>query len=338
MTDFDQYSLGRVALQSGATLPEMVLSYKTYGQLNAARDNAIVYPTFYSGTHLENEWLIGEDKGLDPRKYFIIVPNMFGNGVSSSPSNSPQPYDRGRFPHVTLYDNVAMQYRLVTEKFGIKTLKLVTGWSMGAMQAFHWAAMYPDMVERILPFCGAARCSRHNFVFLEGLKAPLLLDPAFKDGFYDAPPTRGMRAAARVFAGWGFSQTFLRERLDIEAMGFGSLEDFITHFWEGDFLKKDANNILSMMWSWQHGDIAANSLYDGDFDRALASIKAKAIVMPGRTDLYFPPEDSAYEVSKMPHAELRPIESVWGHFAGGPVANPVDVKFIDDAVRELLAM
>jgi homoserine O-acetyltransferase len=338
MTDFETFNLGRVVLQSGATLPDMLLSYKTYGRLNAARDNAIVYPTFYSGSHVDNEWLIGEHMGLDPREYFIIVPNMFGNGVSSSPSNNPPPYDRGRFPHVTLYDNVAMQYRLVTEKFGIESLRLVTGWSMGAMQAFHWAAMYPDMVERILPFCGAARCSRHNFVFIEGLKAPLLLDPGFKDGFYDAPPTRGMRAAARVFAGWGFSQAFLRQRLDMESMGYGSLEDFITQFWEGDFLKKDANNILSMMWSWQYGDISANPRYKGDFDRALGSITAKAIVMPGRTDLYFPPEDSEYEVSKMPNAQLRPIESVWGHFAGGPAANAVDVKFIDGAVREILAM
>ena len=136
MTDFETFDLGRVALQSGATLPDMLLSYKTYGRLNAARDNAIVYPTFYSGSHVDNEWLIGERMGLDPREYFIIVPNMFGNGVSSSPNNNPPPYDRGRFPHVTLYDNVAMQYRLVTEKFGIESLRLVTGWSMGAMQAF----------------------------------------------------------------------------------------------------------------------------------------------------------------------------------------------------------
>jgi homoserine O-acetyltransferase len=232
---------------------------------------------------------------------------------------------------------VSMQHRLISEKFGVERVKLVTGWSMGAMQAFHWAAMYPDMVERILPFCGAARCSRHNFVFIEGLKAPLLLDPAWRQGFYDAPPTAGLRASARVFAGWGFSQAFFRQQLDIEALGFASLDDFITHFCEGNFLTKDANNILSMMWTWQHGDIAANPLYQGDFNLALSSIKARAIVMPGRTDLYFPPEDSVYEVSKMPNAVLRPIESVWGHFAGGPAANPVDVKFIDDALRELLA-
>jgi homoserine O-acetyltransferase len=160
----------------------------------------------------------------------------------------------------------------------------------------------------------------------------------FRNGFYDAPPTRGMRAAARVFAGWGFSQAFLRQRLDMEALGYGSLEDLITQFWEDDFLMKDANNILSMMRSWQYGEISANPLYEGDFDRALGSITAKAIVMPRRMDLYFPPEDSEYEVSKMPNVQLRPIESVWGHFAGGPAANPVDVKFIDSAVGEILAL
>ena len=118
----ETFDLGDVALQSGATLQGMSLAYKTYGTLNAARDNVVVYPTFYSGTHADNEWLIGETMALDPRKYFIIVPNMFGNGVSSSPSNNPQPYDRGRFPNVTLYDNVAMQHRLVTEKFGVTTV------------------------------------------------------------------------------------------------------------------------------------------------------------------------------------------------------------------------
>jgi homoserine O-acetyltransferase len=335
--DYEIFELGQVVLQSGAMLPDMKLAYKTQGTLNADRSNAIVFPTSYCATHENNAWLIGANLAIDPGKYFIISPNMFTNGLSTSPSNQPQPYDRGRFPHVTLYDNVAMQHRLVTEKFGIESLKLVTGWSMGAMQAFHWAAMYPEMVERILPVCGAARCSRHNYVFLEGLKAPLLLDPAFKNGFYDSQPTQGMRAAARVFAGWGFSQAFLRQRLDIEALGFASLEDFITHFWEGDHLKKDVNNVLATIWSWQHGDIAANSLYNGNFEQALASIKAKAIVMPGRTDLYFTPEDSEYEVSKMPNAQFRPIESIWGHFAGGSVANKDDVSVINDAARELLA-
>jgi homoserine O-acetyltransferase/O-succinyltransferase len=174
-------------------------------------------------------------------------------------------------------------------------------------------------------------------VFLEGVKAALTADAAWKEGWYETSPTRGLRAMARVYAGWGFSQAFYRERFDIERMGYSSLEDFLVAFWEGFFLPKDANNLLTMLWTWQHGDISANELYGGDFKKALGAIKAKAFVMPGKTDLYFPPEDSEFEVAHMPNAELRVISSVWGHFAGGPGTSPDDVKFIDQALQELLA-
>jgi homoserine O-acetyltransferase len=91
------------------------------------------------------------------------------------------------------------------------------------------------------------------------------------------------------------------------------------------------------MRTWQAGNISDNELYNGDFEKALASIKAKAIVMPGKYDLYFPPEDSEYEVAHMPHAELRPFDSIHGHFAGGSGLSEKDVKFLDDALKELLA-
>lgn len=142
---------------------------------------------------------------------------------------------------------------------------------------------------------------------------------------------------ARVYAGWGFSQAFYRHQLDMKMLGYASLEDFLVGFWEGFFLKRDANNLLAMLWTWQYGDISANALYHGDFEKALGAIKAKAIVLPAETDLYFPPEDNEYEVKHMPNAELRPIPSIWGHFAGGPGVNPEDVDFIDNALKELLS-
>lgn len=104
--DYETFNLGDVVLQSGQTIRNAILAYKTYGKLNAEKDNVIVYQCWYSGTHKENEWLIGEGKALDPQKYFIIIPNIFGNGLSSSPSNTPAPYNEARFPHVTAYDNV----------------------------------------------------------------------------------------------------------------------------------------------------------------------------------------------------------------------------------------
>jgi homoserine O-acetyltransferase len=335
--DYEIFDLGDFTLQRGATLRGAQLAYKTFGELNAKKDNAIVYPTWYSGQHYDNEWLVGEGMALDPKKYFIIIPNMLGNGLSSSPSNTPEPYNAARFPQVTAYDNVRAQHQLVTGHFGIEQLPLVTGWSMGGLQTFHWGAMFPDMVVRIAPFCGSAKCSRHNFVFLEGVKAALTADAAWNNGWYREKPEKGLRAAARVYAGWGFSQAFYRNELDLKEMGFSSLEDFLVGFWEGFFLPKDANNLLTMLWTWQNGDISANELYGGDFKKALGAITAKAYVMPGRTDLYFPPEDSEFEVANMANAELVPFESIWGHFAGGPGLSQVDVKFLDDKLKELLA-
>ena len=350
MADYEIFDLGNVVLQCGLTLRDAKLAYKTHGALNAAKDNVIVFPTWYSAQHYDNEWMIGEGMGLDPTKYFIIIPNMLGNGLSSSPSNTAEPYDRARFPNVTIYDQVRLQHKFVTEKFGIEKIKLVTGWSMGAAQTFQWGASYPDMVERILPFAGAARCSRHNFVFLEGVKAAMTADAVYDYGWYTEPPRRGLRAAARVYAGWGFSQTFYRKQLDLKLpdrpfggraadvpWNYSTLEDFLVYFWEGFFLPKDANNLLALLWTWQNADISGDPKYGGDFEKALAGIKAKAIVMPASSDLYFPPADSEYEVKHMPNAELRVQETDWGHFGGDPRGVSPDIIQVDNAIKELLA-
>jgi homoserine O-acetyltransferase len=335
-TDYETFDLGDFTLLGGATLRGAKLAYKTYGTLSDARDNAIVYPTWYSGRYWENEWLIGDGMALDPARYFIIVPNMLGNGLSTSPSNAPPPYDKARFPEMRVQDNVRAQHKLVTEHFGIERLVAVTGWSMGAGQTYQWAVSHPEMVPRILPFCGSARTSPHNIVFLEGVKGALTADAAWNHGWYDTQPTRGLRALARVYAGWGFSQAFYLEERYRE-LGYTSLEDFLVGFWEGFFLDdRDANNLLTMLWTWQHGDIGQTEGFGGSLEAALGAIQARAIVMPAEKDLYFPPEDNEYEVRHMPNAELRVIPGVWGHFAGGG-ANPVDTDFIDQGLRDLLA-
>ena len=336
MTPYEVFEAGDVLLQSGVVLPTTKVAYRTHGQLNIARDNAIVFPTHYSGTHDSNGWAVGSGMALDPEKYFIIVPNLLGNGLSSSPTNTPAPHDGPRFPLVTVRDNVLLQHRLVSELFGIRTLTLVTGHSMAAQQAYQWASLFPDMVQRVAPFCGSARTSRHNWLFLEGCKSALLADAAFADGDYIVPPVAGIRAFARVYAGWAWSQTFFRQRLDRERLGLPSMEAFLAEAWEPSFLSHDANNLLAMLATWQAADISADLRFDGDIEKALAAITAKAIVMPCRTDLYFPPEDSEIEVANMPHAELRVIPSVWGHMAGGGI-NPEDVHYINAALEDLLA-
>ena len=202
-TDYQVFALSGAKLQSGETLPEARLAYKTYGSLNASGDNVIVIPTFYTGTHVRNEGYLRALPALDPARYFIVSINMVGNGLSSSPSNTAPPFDGPRFPAITLYDNVAFQHRLLTEALGVKRIALVTGWSMAGCQSYQWRSQYPEMVDAILPFCASARTSPHNRVFLEGVKAALLADGAFSEGDYNSPPEAGLRAFRPRIRGMG---------------------------------------------------------------------------------------------------------------------------------------
>jgi homoserine O-acetyltransferase/O-succinyltransferase len=334
MQGYSAFELGDVRLQSGAVLRDAQLAYATYGMLNSTADNAVLLPTFYTGTHIRNEKLFGPGRAIDPARHFVISVNLFGNGYSSSPSNSSAPQDGPRFPHVTVFDNVACQHRLLTEKLGVRRIALVLGWSLAAIQAYQWAAQYPEMVKAILPYCGAARCSPLNYAFLDGPKAALRADTEWNDGNYAKPPEKGLRAFGRVYVAWGYSNAFFRDAIYRE-LGFATLEEFVQD-WEEDHLQWDANDLLAKIWTWQHGDISDNQIYRGDFKRALQSIRARAIVMPCSSDMYFVPEDNAEEVAAMPRAELRVFDSPWGHCAGSPGRVPEFQHALDQAAAELL--
>ena len=151
MTNFIKYKLGDVTLLSDEVLLDAHLAYKTYGKLNASKDNVVVLPTFYTGSHQRNEGFFGPGRAIDPNKHFIVSINLFGNGLSSSPSNAPSPQNGSCFPKISLWDNIACQYKLLTEELGVERIALVTGWSMAGCQAYQWAAQYPDFVDAILP-------------------------------------------------------------------------------------------------------------------------------------------------------------------------------------------
>ena len=125
MSDAKIFDLGPTVLQSGVTLPKAQVVYQTYGTLNAEKSNAILYPTSYGAQHTDIAWLIGKGRVLDPERWFIIIPNQFGNGLSTSPSNLAEPFGLGRNPLFTHWDNVHAQRRLLKEVFGIDKLALV---------------------------------------------------------------------------------------------------------------------------------------------------------------------------------------------------------------------
>jgi homoserine O-acetyltransferase len=323
---------GDVVLESGITLPDTRIVFQTFGELNASRDNAVVYPTRYGGTHADNAYLIGDNRALNPARYYIVVPNMIGNGQSTSPSNTVPALAGDHFPLVTIADNVRLQHRLLVEELGVSTVALAVGWSMGAQQAYQWACLYPHMVERLAVICGAARTAPHTYVFLEGIKAALTADPDW--GAPGRAVERGARALGRVWAGWAVSQAFYREHKYRE-LGYSSVEDFLVRYWEANYLPRDPADLVAMMRTWQAFDVSANQEWGGDYERAMRSISARAVIMPGETDLYFPPEDSQLEVGLLASARLAVIPSIWGHYAGGGKAAP-DTAFIDAELRRLL--
>ena len=250
----------------------------------------IVYPTSFSAQHFDTEWLIQPGGILDPDRYFIIIPNLFGNGLSSSPSNS----DVTPFPDISYHDAIAVQRRLLVEQFGISKIALVYGWSMGGMQAYHWAACHPDMVERAAIVCGSAKMFALQSRLPRGVKAALTTDPPSGDGRFVAKPAAGLRAMGRVYAGWAMSHAFYRDEVWREA-GFASLEDYLVRAWDAAFARRDANDLLAQIGIWQRGDISACAAFGGDIDRALAAIKARILLMPGQTDRYFDPRDNEDE-------------------------------------------
>jgi homoserine O-acetyltransferase len=333
MADRQVFEVADFLLQSGETLPTARLVYRTLGVLSPARDNVVVVPSWYSGTDRESEYcMVGADRAIDPTRHFIVLTNLLSGGVSSSPSNTPPPFEAARFPRVGVYDNVKLQHKLMTERLNVEHIKLVAGWSMGGCQAYQWGAQYPDMVEAIAPLCCSARTAHFNKIFLLSLRQALELDPVFQEGYYTRPPVRGLRAFATIYAGWGFSEPFYRTEA-FRQFGANTAAEFSARFWEPAFLHHDANDLLALLRTWEEGDISAGPAYGGDLDRALGAIKARAIVMPGEYDSYFPPGDSQNEVKHMRNAQCRPIPSIWGHMV---LWNPADRPFIDAALRELL--
>lgn len=327
-----EFILGDLPVERGGLIPDARLTWQSHGTLNAARDNVIVYPCSYTASHSDLAWLIGPDAILDPTRWFVVVPDMFSNGLSSSASTTPD------YPAlVTVADNVHAQRRLLAEHFGVERVAAVYGFSMGAIQAYHWAALYPDLVERAIVVCGSARTADHNKVFLSGLLRILEAAPEhLGGGRFDAEPVAALTAFAHVYAGWGLSQDFYREGLYRTALGAPDLQTFIRTDWVESFAQSRAADLYAQALTWYHADISADARYGGDLVTALEAIRARVLLLPSRTDLYFRVADNAAELPHLRHGALSPIPSIWGHRAGSPAGIPADEAFLTRQVREWL--
>jgi homoserine O-acetyltransferase len=331
-----EFVISNFRTESGVTLPQAHIVYGTYGHLNAAKDNAVLLPSHYMANFHGYEWLIGPGRALDTSQLFLVATELFGNGRSSSPSNTPAPYHGPRFPVMTIRDNVEAVHRLLTEDLKIAHLRALVGFSMGAEQAFQWAVSYPQFADRIVATSGTAKCYPHGVVRLEGQIAALTTDIAFQNGDYTAPPNKGLEAFAMVWMGWLYSQEWWRRELwRTSAQPGTTFEQFVenrrTHFIPG----AEANDLILQMRTWERHDVGKTPGFGGDVERALRSIKVPVLYMPSETDLYFPVGDARYEAAFIPGVTLTPIPSLWGHTAGA-ASNPADAKFLNETIARFL--
>ena len=327
--------------ESGVVLPEAKIVYGTYGKLDAAGDNAVLLPSHYMAEMHGYGWLIGEGgiakgKALDPAKLFLITSELFGNGRSSSPSNTPEPFHGPRFPVMTMRDNVNAVHQMLTEQLGVKHLRAVIGFSMGAQQAFQWAVSYPDFMDRIVATSGTAKTYGHGIVRNEGEIGAIETDDAFKGGDYTVEPKKGIEEFSLMWTGWLYSQEWWRQELwrTINPPGT-TFEQVVADYTKNFIPGADANNLILQMRTWEKNDVGATPGFGGDEKKALASIKVPVLFMPSATDMYFPVTDAQYEAQFIPHVTLLPIPSLWGHPAGAG-ACPADEKFLNEHIAAFM--
>jgi homoserine O-acetyltransferase len=254
--------------EGGVTLPQARIVYGTYGHLNAARDNVVLLPSHYMADHTGYEWLIGPDRALDPAKLFLVATELFGNGHSSSPSNTPEPFHGPRFPVMTIRDNVEAVHRLLTEELKVTHLRAIIGFSMGAQQAFQWAVSYPTFADRIVATCGTAKTWPHGIVRLEGQIAAITTDAAFNNGDYASPPKKGLEAFGIVWTAWLFSQEWWRKELWRQVSPPGSTFESVVHEFRTNFIPgSDANDLILQIHTWERHDISATPGFNGDIKK-----------------------------------------------------------------------
>lgn len=307
-----------VFLGGGRGAASMDLAYATWGSPNDLGDNAILLPNYYTGTHADYAKLIGYGKALNPDKYFIITTNLFGNGVSSSPSHWA---DADDFPRLTMEDNVRAQHALLAS-IGVKELALIAGWSLGAMQALHWAMLYPDMVRNVVAVCGTAFCWPVNRAFLASL-APIL----------EAVPRLDESVAldlfGRVYAGWAYSGEFFAHEM-YGALSFSGIQELLDD-WGRSHQEHRAIDLLSVLRLW------AKTVAGREAARAaLGQIKARCLILPCDTDEYFTVADATFEAASIRGSEVRVLHSPFGHCAGAPGRFCAESGQIERAIGDVL--
>ena len=326
------YKIGDLALESGEVIKDFSISYVTHGTLNAKKLNAILMVTAISGNHHRLDFLIGHGKALDTDRYFIICTDAIGNGLTTSPSNSTaQPHMH--FPKFLIRDMVTSQKKLM-EHLGVDHVVAVIGPSMGGMQTLQWGVSYPDFMDSLIALVPLARTPAWTVTVLEASRKAIMLDPAWQNGDYTAPPEQGIRL-------WRDILNFLAARSpEVSRDQFPNQLDVLPFLQaqETALIKAfDANDWIYQTWAYDRHDVGTTPGMNGDIVKALRAIKAKTLIMTGTKDLLNPewePQEAARYIRDVRVMTISP-GTVTGHASAGG-AFPADVDYLNREISQFL--
>ena len=332
-----RYVVGDLPLEGGGVIHDFAIAYMTEGTLNADKSNAVLMVTAIGGNHHRIDYMIGPGKGLDTDKLYVIKTDAIGNGLTTSPSTSASQHGAA-FPAFGIRDMVESQYRLL-QHLGVTHLVAVAGASMGGMQTLQWGVSHPQMMDALIALTPMARTSAWSIAVNQATRNALMLDPAFDGGRYTAQPERGWRLRADVLQVLATrTPAAMREQFAAPA----DVLPWMTAQEEG-VLKSgfDANDWIAQTIAYDRHNVGDTPVdggkpFGGDPLRALASVRARTLVMSGELDLYNPVEEGIAAAAAIPGGLHVTIPSVQGHVAASPGFKVDDVAFINAQTRQFL--
>ncbi|MFL6332585.1 MAG: alpha/beta fold hydrolase [Pyrinomonadaceae bacterium] len=310
--------LGDFKLESGEVLKGCRIGYRTFGTLNGDRSNAILVPTWASGTTEQLASNFGPGRLVDTSKFYVVAVDALGNGVSSSPSNSAaQP--RMKFPRFTVRDMVNTQHELLTRVLGLRHLRAVLGVSMGGMQTFQWLVSYPEFMERAVPIVGSPRLAPYDLLLWQAQIDAIMNDPGWRGGEYAANPARAAEyefGALLLTTPAEFNRRMTREKLSTELEHAKGVKGF------------DANDKIRQDQAMMAHDVSAG--FGGSLERAAAAVRARVLVVVAKQDHVVTP-GPATDFARLLKAQLLTLEGDCGHLAPG-----CESRQLNPAVSEFL--
>lgn len=298
------HTIERFAFENGDELENMKVAYTTFGQLNTARDNAIMLLPGTSQLRAYAIPHIGPGKTFDTDRFFVITVDAIGGGGSSSPKDGLGI----KFPKYTIRDMVRAQHDLATRGLGLTRLHAVGGNSMGAFQTIEWGVTFPGFMKGLLLWVPAARSDNHFRAIADAMAGTLTLDAGYRDGAYTDNPVEGIRRAILVYFPWVTTDAYLRT-LTTEA----AYQEARAAFAGPRATAWDANSILWRYNASKHHDVSKP--YGGDMKAALARVTARALIVAGQDDRTIPAYLTREMYEGLKDAVWSEVPSDKGHLA-----------------------